>query len=255
MIPRQGAATSRAALPWRAIGALAALLLAAPAAAQPAADPARDAAWGACRRAIAAAEPASGLPPGLLLAIALVETGRAEGRSGRIEPWPWSWNAGGEGQAEPSREAAIARVEGFLASGRRSVDVGCMQVNLLHHPDAFASPAEGFNPAANIRYAIRFLKELRARTGNWAEAIAQYHSAEAERGGAYHRRVVLARLGTAWAAGGPGPVALTLPAGAGSGGALAGLCAAGLRPVLLIRRGGGGAQPRLGCRRPGRASP
>ena len=93
-----------------------------------------------------------------------------------------------------------------------------MQVNLLHHPEAFASPAEGFDPAANLRYAIRFLKELRARTGNWADAIAQYHSGEAERGSAYHRKVMLARLGAAWGAGGTVPLPVRT---------VAGLCAPG----------------------------
>ncbi|MDB5373924.1 MAG: hypothetical protein JWP04_2566 [Belnapia sp.] len=185
------------------------------------------------------AERGSGLPPGLLLAIALVESGRADGR-GRIEPWPWSWNAAGEGHAEPTREAAVAKVEALLASGHRSVDIGCMQVNWLHHPEAFANPDQGFDPAANLRYATRFLRDLYARTGNWADAIAQYHSGEAERGSAYHRRVMLARLGAAWGAGGTVP----LPART-----MAGLCAPGLGPALVIRKGGGGARPRLACQR------
>ncbi len=203
--------------------------------------------WTACRRAILAAERGTSLPPGLLLAVALVETGRGDARSGRFEPWPWSWNAEGEGHAEPTREAAVAAVAGFLASGRRSVDIGCMQVNLLHHPDAFPGLAEGFDPAVNVRYAIRFLQELRARTGNWADAVAQYHSGDPERGAGYQRRVALARLGAAWARGG----AVPLPARA-----LAGLCAAGRQPALVIRRGGGGVRPRLACSgavRPGSA--
>ncbi|MBL6454894.1 lytic transglycosylase domain-containing protein [Belnapia sp. T6] len=194
--------------------------------------------WTACRRAITAAEHGSGLPPGLLLAIALVETGRGDPRSGRFEPWPWSWNTGGEGHAEPSKEAALAAVRAAQEGGRRSIDIGCMQVNLLHHPDAFPGLAEGFDPATNIRYAIGFLKALRAQTGNWADAIAQYHSADPERGAGYQRRVVLARLGTAWAAGGAVPLAAR---------SLVGLCAAGRQPSLVIRRGGGAARPRLAC--------
>ncbi len=194
--------------------------------------------WLACRRAILAAERGSGLPPGLLLAIALVETGRGDPRSGRFEPWPWSWNAEGEGHVEPTREAAIAAVSGSLARGRRSVDIGCMQVNLLYHPEAFRSVAEGFDPATNTRYAVRFLQELRARTGNWADSIAQYHSGDPERGAGYQRRVVLARLGAAWANGGSVPL---------SARSLAGLCAAGRQPALVVKRGGGGARPRLAC--------
>jgi hypothetical protein len=207
------------------------LLAAGPARAQE--DP-----WLACRRAILAAERGSGLPPGLLLAIALVETGRGDPRSGRFEPWPWSWNAEGEGHVEPTREAAVAAVSGLLARGRRSVDIGCMQVNLLYHPEAFRSVAEGFDPATNTRYAVRFLQELRARTGNWADSIAQYHSGDPERGAGYQRRVVLARLGAAWANGGSVPL---------SARSLAGLCAAGRQPALVVKRGGGGVRPRLAC--------
>ncbi|HEY4252514.1 MAG TPA: transglycosylase SLT domain-containing protein [Roseomonas sp.] len=205
---------------------------------------AQDDPWTACRRAIAAAEPGSGLPPGLLLSIALVETGRSDPRSGRLEPWPWSWNAGGEPGFAPTREAAIAGVQAQLADGRRSIDIGCMQINLLHHPHAFTGLEQGFDPAANIRYAVGFLKALRARTSDWAAAIAAYHSGDEERGLAYQRRVALARLGAAWASGGT----VALPARV-----TAGLCAPGLRPALVIRRPRAGAvRPRLTCRRPGR---
>src|SRR4051794_8921330 len=191
--------------------------LASPAAAQE--DP-----WTACRRAITAAEPRSGLPPGLLLAIALVESGRNDPRSGRFEPWPWSLNVEGEGRAPPSQAAAAAEVAALQAEGRRSIDIGCMQVNLLHHPDAFQDVPTGLRPETNVRYAIGFLKALHGRFGNWAEAIANYHSADAERGADYHRRVVLARLGAAWGAGG-GAVPIAV---AGT------LCAPGSRPVLRI---------------------
>jgi soluble lytic murein transglycosylase-like protein len=201
-------------------------------AANPAA--AQEDAWTACRRSIAAAEPGSGLPPGLLLAIALVETGRSDPRTGRYEPWPWSWNVEGEAGLAPSRQTAVDQVRALLAAGRRSIDIGCMQVNLLHHPDAFSGPEEGFDPAASVRYAIRFLKSLYARSGSWGQAIADYHSADEMRGTAYHRKVVLARLGAAWASGGAVPLR-----------GAAGLCAAGRVPVLVMRRGA--PRPRLAC--------
>ncbi|MFC0384954.1 lytic transglycosylase domain-containing protein [Muricoccus vinaceus] len=193
--------------------------------------------WSACRRAIAAVEPGSGIPPGLLGAIALVEAGRAS-PSGRPEPWPWSWNAEGEGGSAPSRPAAVAAVAALQARGIRSIDVGCMQVNLLHHPDAFPNLDAAFDPNSNARYAARFLNRLRASAGDWGEAIGRYHSGEPERGAAYNRRVALARLGAAWVGGG----AVPLPAMRG----LAGLCAPGLQPALLI---GGGAEARRFMRR------
>ncbi|MCB4822404.1 transglycosylase SLT domain-containing protein [Roseicella aerolata] len=210
------------------------LLAAGPALAQ---GPAAEDPWTACRRAIAAAEPRSGLPPGLLLAIALVESGRSDPRTGRFEPWPWSLNVEGEGRVLDSRAAAAAEVAALQAAGRRSIDIGCMQVNLLHHPDAFPDPQAGFEPAANIRYAITFLRALHGRFGNWAEAIANYHSGDAGRGAGYHRRIMLARLGAAWAAGGG-----TVPIAAAKG-----LCAPGLRPALKVARHA--PRPRIACQR------
>jgi hypothetical protein len=205
-------------------------------------------AWTECRRAIAAAEAGSGTPPGLLGAIALVESGRSDPGTGRIAPWPWTWNVEGEGHVAPSREAAIAEVSALQARGQRSVDIGCMQVNLLHHPTAFSNLAEAFDPTANVRYAVQFLKELRARTGNWAEAVANYHSGEQERGLVYQRRVALARLGAAWASGGTVPLPIK---------ASAGLCAPGLHPALVIRHSAArvaraATWPRLVCRRAGK---
>jgi soluble lytic murein transglycosylase-like protein len=201
-----------------------------------------------CRIAIAAVEPGSGLPPGLLLAIALVESGRADpARGGRLEPWPWAYNLEGEGRFPATRAAAVAEVAALRESGRRSIDVGCMQINLLHHPGAFRDLDQAFEPEANVRYAARFLRDLHARFGgNWAAAIANYHSGEMERGLLYHRRIALARIGVAVAAGGPIP----LPAAAGQG-----LCAPGLAPMLTVRRTAAraarAARTQIVCRRPG----
>ncbi|MGG5820591.1 lytic transglycosylase domain-containing protein [Falsiroseomonas sp. HW251] len=205
------------------IALLVLLLLAGPAQAQPA-NP-----WNACEQAIAA-ESQVGLPPGLLLAIARVESGRAR-PGGGVAPWPFAINAAGESRFAESREAAIAAVEGFRARGVTSVDVGCMQVNLLHHPGAFDSLDAAFDPARNVAYAARFLRDLQRRTGNWAEAIAQYHSGEPGRGLSYHARVNVQRV----AAG----TLLSSPS------LLRDLCARGRRPAVLVAPNG---RPRVVCR-------
>jgi soluble lytic murein transglycosylase-like protein len=199
------------------------LLLALPARAQD--DP-----WTACQRAIAAAERGSGLPAGLLLAIARVESGRPK-PGGGIAPWPYALNGGGEGRFPPDRAAAIAEVEAFRARGVRSIDVGCMQVNLQYHPNAFDGLEAAFDPARNVAYAVRFLRELRGRTGNWAEAIAQYHSGEPGRGLSYHARVNVQRAATG--------TLLSSPA------MLRDLCARGRRPAVLVAPNG---RPRVVCR-------
>ena len=69
--------------------------------------------------------------------------------NGSVQPWPWSFNAAGEGRYMASRAEAVAEVQARQAAGTRSIDIGCMQINLLHHPDAFESVEAGFDPETN----------------------------------------------------------------------------------------------------------
>ncbi len=147
-----------------------------------------------CRRAAVTAEQEQGLPPGLLLAIGQQESGRWNAASGAVEPWPYAANAAGEGHLFPSRSDAIGYVTDRLRSGIRSIDVGCFQINLHHHPTAFASLEEAFDPEANARYAAHFLKALYAETGSWEAAVGRYHSATPGLGDPY-KAAVLGRWG------------------------------------------------------------
>lgn len=142
-----------------------------------------------CGPAIAAAERARGTAPGLLAAIGLVESGRTDPRTGVRQPWPWTVTAAGVGTYYANRQQAIQAVEALRLKGVMSVDVGCMQVNLLHHPAAFHDLDEAFDPAANALYAARFLSQLFARLGTWPAAAAGYHSLVPERGAQYAKLV------------------------------------------------------------------
>lgn len=144
--------------------------------------------WQACARAGMVAERQFGIPPGLLLAIGKVESGRGDLR-GASTPWPWTINARGKGTFFSSREQAVQATRTLLAGGVGSVDVGCFQVNLHYHPQAFASLHEAFDPLANALYAARFLRELHARLGNWPGAVAAYHSSTPAYGLPYRNRV------------------------------------------------------------------
>lgn len=185
----------------RVLSLLAALLIAAPPrlAAQPA---------GSCEAAIAAVEPGAGLPAGLLSAIARVESGRRLPGMARPEPWPWAINLGGQTRHAANRAEAVALVQAARAAGIRQIDVGCMQVSLGHHPDAFATLEEAFEPLANVTYAARFLGELGRRHGHWHAAIGRYHSGTPERSSAYLARVLAALEGQALAAPGAAPSAM-----------------------------------------------
>lgn len=145
-----------------------------------------------CETAVTTAEYVARLPPRLLGAISLTETGRADPTIGRIRPWPWTINAGGEGQFFETRQEAILAVNALQARGVRSIDVGCLQVNLMYHPKAFASLEQAFDPRINADYAASFLNSLYADSKNWAEAIAAYHSETPALGDAY-RVLVMAR--------------------------------------------------------------
>ncbi len=143
-----------------------------------------------CRAAIAQAERAGGIPGQLLAAIGRVESGRRDPNSGSFAPWPWTVNAEGQGFFFDSKAEAVAAVRRMRADGVRSIDVGCLQVNLMHHPDAFASLEAAFDPAQNAAYAAKFLNDLHALSGDWPKAAALYHSANPELGEPYLRKVL-----------------------------------------------------------------
>jgi hypothetical protein len=142
-----------------------------------------------CETAIVGAETTAHLPPRLLGAIASVESGRLDDR-GAVRPWPWTINAEGRGQFFATKVDAIAAVRGLQASGVRSIDVGCMQVNLMYHPNAFASLDDAFDPTANAQYAARFLNTLYGVSGSWVQATAAYHSETPAIGADYQHRVM-----------------------------------------------------------------
>jgi len=143
-----------------------------------------------CRSAIAATEATTRIPDAFLNAIGRVESGRALPASGLVAPWPWTVNAAGEGHFYASKAEAIAAVQQFQASGIKSLDVGCLQVNIMYHPEAFASLEQAFDPASNAAYAGRLLLALHQQTGSWPRAAAAYHSQTPGIGAAYAEKVL-----------------------------------------------------------------
>ncbi len=130
----------------------------------------------ACRRAIAAAELSHGIPTGFLLAIGRVESGRLNPQDGSFQPWPWTIDIDFKGTFFESRADAVAYVEAAQQAGIQSIDIGCMQVNLLQHPKAFATVDDAFDPVINANYAARFLVDLEHESGDWVTAAGLYHS-------------------------------------------------------------------------------
>jgi hypothetical protein len=145
-----------------------------------------------CRPAIMRAERSFAIPSHLLAAIARVESGRKDPASGSFNPWPWTINADGQGSFYDSKAQAIAAVQMLRKQGVQSIDVGCMQISLLHHPNAFGSLEQAFDPAANADYGAQFLTELHGKTNDWQKAVELYHSATPELGQPYGRQVYAA---------------------------------------------------------------
>jgi hypothetical protein len=145
-----------------------------------------------CRQAIAAAERAHGIPTHLLAAIARVESGRRDQSSGTFNPWPWTINFDGQGSFYDNKPQAVAAAASMRPRVVRSIDVGCMQISLTNHPDAFPSMDQAFDPSMNTDYGARFLVQLFAKSGSWPKAVELYHSATPELGRDYGQKVYAA---------------------------------------------------------------
>lgn len=142
-----------------------------------------------CAAHIAQYEQRHQIPQGLLQAIAKIESGRKDGL-GRLVAWPWTINAQGQGYYFPTKEAAIEAVRRLQNKGIKSIDVGCMQINLHHHPSAFASLHEAFEPANNVAYGASFLSQLKKTHASWFTAVSHYHSANPIHHASYQKSVL-----------------------------------------------------------------
>lgn len=116
------------------------------------------------------------IPHGLLLAIALTESGRHNKEYLKSVPWPWTVNACGKSYYFKTKNEAIQKVLELRQSGVRCIDIGCMQINLLFHGNAFKSLHDAFTPECNIEYAAKLLRDIYVKTRSWETAVCYYHS-------------------------------------------------------------------------------
>ena len=112
--------------------------------------------------------------------------------SGGFNPWPWTINVDGQGSFYDTKIQAVSAAVSMRPKATRSVDVGCMQISLTFHPDAFPGMDTAFDPGANAEYGARFLVQLFEKSGSWPKAVELYHSATPEIGQEYQRRVYAA---------------------------------------------------------------
>jgi len=111
-----------------------------------------------------------GIPAGILYAVGLAETGR----KGSLHPY--ALNIEGRAVFPATRAKAIEEFERARRSGATLIDLGCMQINHHYHAKAFRDVGDMLDPARNVDYAARFLRDLRGRHESWSMAVARYHA-------------------------------------------------------------------------------
>jgi soluble lytic murein transglycosylase-like protein len=146
-----------------------------------------------CNRYFSIYEHKHHMPSNMLRAISVTESGKWSHFYHKKVAWPWTINVEGKGYYFKSRQDAIAKVRELQSQGKESIDIGCMQINLKYHPDAFTNLNQAFEPRYNIAYAAKFLTQKYKRNRNWETAIRHYHSKNREFSDKY-----IARIYDAW---------------------------------------------------------
>lgn len=129
------------------------------------------------------------MPKHLLTAISKVESGQYHRATKQFNAWPWTINVNGTGYRFATKTEAVHQVSQLMARGVKNIDIGCMQVNLRHHPKAFHDIEAAFDPHTNIEYGARYLTALKSDLGSWHKAVAYYHSTNVTRHVPYRNKV------------------------------------------------------------------
>jgi len=130
------------------------------------------------------------VPPKVLYAVALTETGRQIDGTGNVRPWPWALNVQGRGFFYASRQEAWGALRRFLEQGKQSIDIGLMQVNWRYHETKLVDPWVALDPYYNLRVAAGILRRCYEADQDWWSGVGCYHSpGNGERATAYRRRV------------------------------------------------------------------
>jgi hypothetical protein len=139
-----------------------------------------------CENAADIATVRSNIPVNIMQAIALTETGRTI--DGRLRPWPWVLNIGGDAVWFQSQADTLDHANELIASGITNFDIGCFQLNYRWHAANFDSLNSMLNPEINALYAAHYLTQKYSIAGSWGDAVGAYHSATVTYAHAYLAR-------------------------------------------------------------------
>ena len=125
-----------------------------------------------CSKRFPIEEHKSKIPPILLPAIAVTESGRWSEKLGMNVPWPWSIRVDGQKYFFDTKEEAISRAGEFIEDGK-TVAIGCMMLS----PDNTANLHALFDPATNMAMGANKLSKEHDKQGDWIRATAAYNPA------------------------------------------------------------------------------
>jgi hypothetical protein len=130
------------------------------------------------------------IPHTILYAVALAESGKQARSADEYRPWPWTLNVAGEGHFYATRIEAWQALRIWLEQGRRSIDIGLMQVNWRYHRERLGTLWQALDPYHNLRVGAAILQECYSNSRDWWVSVGCYHApANPQRAGKYRRRV------------------------------------------------------------------
>lgn len=123
-----------------------------------------------CPTLISQAETRRNIPRGLLMAIAMTESGT------NGSPNPYAMNIAGRSYFASSGQDMANVISANWQRGVTSIDVGCMQINLKYHGMKFARLTDLLNSPTNVEYGAGYLITLATEAGSWKDAVMSYHN-------------------------------------------------------------------------------
>jgi hypothetical protein len=128
-------------------------------------------------------EERNGIPDGLLLAVAKVESGCT----------PYAINTKRASRKFKTKGNAVSFVEKEVKNGNSNISVGYCQLHYRSHRKNFASIDDMLDPQKNIAYAATLLKSFYDRHGSWEQAVKLYHSRKSRHNSVYYEKVMKKR--------------------------------------------------------------
>lgn len=134
-----------------------------------------------------------GIPPPVLYAVALQESGLQ--RSRRLVPWPWTLNVAGIPYRYANRiDACQALLHALRHTAAKRVDAGLAQINVGYQAHRYVHPCDVLDPYRNLAMAAEILREHYTPAEGWLLAIGRYHRPAGGPPAARYRRSVQRHL-------------------------------------------------------------